>query len=93
MTFSMFALALLSACAAQSPDTGGYGSGRYDMSAAEAACVKKGYRPGNYEYDSCFQNQPQVQAWERDGRMNGLNILKANRSSAGTRGGRSYPVE
>ncbi len=88
----LLSLLFLAGCAAGKPVDDGHGRGRYDLSGAEEYCLNKGYGRNSYDYAACYANQPQVQAWERDGRMNGLNILRANRSPRNY-GGRSYPVD
>lgn len=63
-----------------------------NMNAAQVRCLSKGNVRGSYAYETCYRNSPEVQAYERRGRMNNLNIINANRSP-NTWQGRSYPVE
>lgn len=63
-----------------------------DLGQAQAHCLSKGYVRGTFEYDTCYRNTPQVQAQERNGRLQSLAIISKNQSQSGY-GSRSYPVE
>ena len=63
------------------------------MHAAQAYCLKRGLRPASYNYDVCYKNRPEVQAYERNGRLSNAGIILKNRSVYSSYRGRSYPVE
>lgn len=82
---------LLSACSTGEP-VAQIAPSAGNMNAAQVRCLSKGNTRGTYNYDVCYRNSPEVQAHERRGRMNNLNIINKNRST-NTYSGRSYPVE
>ncbi len=86
-----FSLIVLSACSTGEPVESTTMSGS-NLNTAQVRCLSKGNVRGTYDYDVCYRNSPEVQSWERRGRMNNLNIINKNRS-AKTYQGRSYPVE
>ena len=59
---------------------------------APAYCTAQGYRAGSYDYESCFRNRPEIQAYERKTRLDAMNIIVANRSPRAVPG-LSLPVE
>lgn len=63
-----------------------------DLKSAHRACVNRGLNPGTYNFDTCYRHRPEVQAHERQGRMNGLGIIRNNRSTYAPHM-RSYKVE
>lgn len=81
----------LSACAAQpQPDPPPPSAGK--LASAEWRCLKQGFRKGSFEYDSCYRNSPEVEYYERTGRLAYLGIIRKNRSPRSVKG-RSIPVE
>lgn len=92
MRIALFmSLLLLSACSTAQP-VNQIAPSAGNVNAAQVRCLAKGNIRGSYAYDTCYRNSPEVQAWERRGRMSNLNIINANRSP-NTYAGRSYPVE
>lgn len=83
-----FLLAACSAGSSEQPKT----SAVNGLGQAQSHCLSKGYVRGTFEYDTCYRNTPQVQAQERNGRLQSLAIISKNQSQSGY-GSRSYPVE
>ncbi len=54
-------------------------------------CLNRGARPGSYDFDSCYRNRPEVQSYERGGRLKSMTIISRNRSPKMSN--HSYPVE
>jgi len=91
IALSVLCLLLLSACSTGEPVESTTMSGT-NLNTAQVRCLSKGNARGTYDYDVCYRNSPEVQSWERRGRMNNLNIINKNRSTRAYQG-RSYPVE
>ncbi|HEY8964505.1 MAG TPA: hypothetical protein VIN59_08610 [Alphaproteobacteria bacterium] len=86
-----FCLILAGCAATDQPSSRGNQAG--DLNAANAVCLKRGLKPGTYNYSSCYQNRPEVQAYERNSRLSNNAIILKNRSVYSSYRGRSYPVE
>lgn len=84
-------MVFLSACAANDQPVPPVHQG-YNLGAAQAYCLSRGHARGTFDYDSCYQNRPEVQSYERDARLEKLVIINENRSPRMPRG-RSVPVE
>jgi len=64
------------------------------VEAAQSYCMQtRNLRPGTYNYDTCYNNRPEVQAYERGNRLSNAAIILKNRSVYSSYRGRSYPVE
>lgn len=82
----------LAACATNDEPPAVIKQGGTGIHVAHRACVNRGLTPGSYNFDTCYRGRPEVQAHERNGRMNGLGIIRNNRSAYAAQA-RSYPVE
>jgi|GEM_PF-2257968 len=92
MRITMLTLCLiLAGCAAT--DQPSAKSNQAGLETAQAVCLKRGLRPGTYNYQSCYDNRPEVQAYERNSRLSNNGIILKNRSVYSSYRGRSYPVE
>lgn len=91
IAFLLFCVVLAGCTATDRPSAPGNQGA--DFNAANAACLKKGLRPGSYNFATCYKNRPEVQAYERNARLSNNGIILNNRSVYSSYRGRSYPVE
>lgn len=61
------------------------------VKSADLYCLSKGNVRGTFDYDTCYNNRPEIQAQARYTRMQDLAIILNNRSPVS--GNRSFPVE
>lgn len=89
---SVFMCLGLAACATKDEPPATIKQGGVGLYNAHNTCVKRGLKPGSYNFDTCYRARPEVQAHERQGRLQHMGIIKNNRSAYAAKT-RSYPVE
>ncbi|MBU6234822.1 MAG: hypothetical protein KGQ41_03170 [Alphaproteobacteria bacterium] len=90
MRIAFLSLLLLAGCASAPSDVAyTRASGPAN---AQMYCLSKGYERGTFDYDTCYNNRPETQARERNGRLGTLAILRENKSPRSGKT-RSLPVE
>jgi hypothetical protein len=81
----------LTSCASAPPRKIIVDNHRPVLKVAQTRCMSKGFPQGSFEYDSCFRTSPEVESYERIGRLASLGIITKNRSAVFAKG-RSTPV-
>ncbi len=51
-----------------------------NLKTAQAYCLSRGYVRGTYDYESCYNEQPAVEAHERTERLTSLRIIRTCKS-------------